>query len=105
MRKWPESDPRYAQVEKSFLTMWEVLRKRCYKEDNESVSYSQKIDCIRFFLNVFFTIIFLFLKQITPEEFCQLWHNPDQFEDWEKTYMELTFELQDTSGTFYFPAV
>ncbi|ODM92299.1 Calexcitin-2 [Orchesella cincta] len=53
------------------MTMWEVLRKRCYKEDDERIS---------------------------PEEFCQLWRNPDKIEEWERTYMDIMFDLQDTSG-------
>jgi len=71
VRGWPESDPRYAATQASFLRMWEVLRKRCYKEDNERIS---------------------------PEEFVQLWRNPDKIDDWERVYMDLMFELQDTSG-------
>jgi len=71
VRGWPDSDPRYKAVQDSFLKMWEVLRKRCYKEDNERIS---------------------------PEEFVQLWRNTGKIDDWEKVYMDLMFELQDTSG-------
>jgi hypothetical protein len=38
-------------------------------------------------------------KQISPEEFVQLWRNPDKIDEWERVYMDLMFELQDTSGT------
>jgi len=71
IRGWPESDPKYETTKTKFMTMWDVLRKRCYKEDNERIS---------------------------PEEFCQLWRNPSQIEDWERTYMDIMFDLQDTSG-------
>lgn len=71
VRGWPEGDPNMKKVSDSFLKMWDVLRKRCYKEDNE---------------------------KITPEEFVQLWRNPEKIDDWERVYMDLMFELQDTSG-------
>lgn len=37
-------------------------------------------------------------SQISPEEFVQLWRNPDKVDEWERVYMDLMFELQDTSG-------
>ena len=71
VRGWPETGKEFASVQASFMKMWEVLRKRCYKEDNEKIS---------------------------PEEFVQLWRNPEKIDEWERLYMNLMFELQDTSG-------
>jgi len=71
VRGWPETDPRYKAVQDSFIKMWEALSKRCYKKDNE---------------------------KILPEEFVQLWRNTEKIDDWEKVYIDLMFELQDTSG-------
>jgi len=71
VRGWSESDKSYQEVSASFLKMWDVLRKRCYKEDNEKIS---------------------------PEEFVQLWRNPEKIDEWERVYMDLMFQLQDTSG-------
>jgi len=71
IRGWNKDAPEFPKVQKSFLTMWEVLRKRAYKEDDEEIS---------------------------PEEFVQLWRNPGKIDDWEKVYMDLMFDLQDTSG-------
>jgi juvenile hormone diol kinase len=71
VRGWATGSAEFDAAKKNFLTMWEVLRKRCYKEDDE---------------------------KITPEEFVQLWRNPNTIDDWEMTYMNLMFDLQDTSG-------
>ncbi|OXA52374.1 calexcitin-2 [Folsomia candida] len=71
VRKWSEGGDDFKAVEASFMKMWDVLRKRCYKEDNEKIS---------------------------PEEFVQLWRNTGKIDEWEKVYMDLMFELQDTSG-------
>lgn len=72
VRGWPEGDANYVKAKTQFMTMWDVLRKRCYKEDNERVIWNNinvNVDETRWFTWykwIWFGLVLDFPRRILP---------------------------------------
>uniref|UniRef100_A0A1B6C3R8 EF-hand domain-containing protein n=1 Tax=Clastoptera arizonana TaxID=38151 RepID=A0A1B6C3R8_9HEMI len=74
-RGWKEGDPLYTKTRTILFQVWDGLKARA-DSDNDG--------------------------QVSHEEWCTMWdqyaQNPGQALDWQKSYMDFMFDLEDTSG-------
>nr|AWI63388.1 calexcitin 1 isoform X1 [Sogatella furcifera] len=75
MRGWSEGDAQYADTKKILLQVWEGLKQRADHDHDGQVSH---------------------------EEWCSMWDeyakNPEKALEWQLSYMDFMFDMEDTSG-------